>query len=73
MTFDLLQGHVIQYGHQTLFQVSKLSFNWPYLQKFLRYFAQLFVIFCYSPVLNYRSKKKKKSINTFIWLQDPVK
>ena len=25
MTFDLLQGHVIQYGHQTLFQGAKIS------------------------------------------------
>ena len=25
MTFDLLQGHVIQYGHQTLFQSAKIS------------------------------------------------
>ena len=25
MTFDLLQGHVIQYGHQTPFQSAKIS------------------------------------------------
>ena len=70
MTFDLLQGHMIQYGHQTLFQSAKISMLLTISPKILEIFAHL-LFFCYSPVLNYRIKKKY--ISTFIWLQDPVK
>ena len=64
MTIDLLQGHVIQYGRQTLFQGAKISMYhisktpWDILLIYL-------LLFCYSHILNYRNKDKENYINTF--------
>ena len=39
MTFDLLQGHMIQYGHQTLFQSTKICIKLTICPKLLEIFC----------------------------------
>ena len=61
------------------FEVPKLACNWPYLQQALKWSFPFFFFFFFALVLfliieaKKKKKEKKNYINTFIWLQDPVK
>ena len=78
MTFDLLQGHMIQYGHQTLFQSTKVSNVIDHVSKILEIFCS-FIFFCFcfvlfwflffaivlSSIIEAKKKKKVTSIPLF--------
>ena len=58
MTFDLLQGHVIQYGRQTLFQRAKISMLLTISPKILEIFCS-FICYLFAVVLFSIIKAKK--------------